>query len=173
MWEGVYSTAAVAYRSLGYSPITNRAMAGFSLDLCFMDIELKVSLLKVCTELYNLKYNMVASGHFQNSVYNNLALSAVWLWIAKFTFYVNWIMTLSFDFQMQYGGSLQCRHNERHLSKSWFIGIPAWMSDYIPRKVRDEISYTFPNSMAAFEVWEWKSKFIPHFIKDNTNRSWD
>ena len=32
-------------------------------------------------------------------------------------------------------------------------------------KVRDEITYPFPNfNGATVEVWEWISNFIPHFL---------
>ena len=37
----------------------------------------------------------------------------------------------------------------------------------MPSKVWDEITYPFPNfNGCTVEVWEWISKFIPHFIMD-------
>ena len=43
--------------------------------------------------------------------------------------------------------------------------IPAWISNYIPSKVWDEITYPFPNfNGVSVEVWEWISNFIKHFI---------
>ena len=43
----------------------------------------------------------------------------------------------------------------------------AWISNHMPSKVWDEITYPFPifNSCTV-EVWEWISNFIPHFIMD-------
>ena len=55
------------------------------------------------------------------------------------------------------------------------ILIPAWISNYLPNKVWDEINYPFPNFKGCtIEVWEWRSNFIPHFIMDViTYSSWD
>ena len=45
--------------------------------------------------------------------------------------------------------------------------IPTWISNYIPSKMWDEITYPFKNFNAcAIEVWEWIGNFIPHFIMD-------
>ena len=45
--------------------------------------------------------------------------------------------------------------------------IPAWLSNHIPSKVWDEITYPFPNfNGGTIEVWEWISDFIPHSIMD-------
>ena len=45
--------------------------------------------------------------------------------------------------------------------------IPAWISNNMPCKVWDEITYPFPNyNGSTVEVWEWISNFIPHFILD-------
>ena len=42
--------------------------------------------------------------------------------------------------------------------------IPAWISNHMPCKVWDEITYRFPNfNGATVEVWERISNFIPHF----------
>ena len=39
-----------------------------------------------------------------------------------------------------------------------------WTSKYIHNKLRDEITYPFPNfNGCTVEVWEWVSKFIPYF----------
>ena len=41
--------------------------------------------------------------------------------------------------------------------------IPAWISNYIPSKVWDEITYPFPNfNGESVELWVWISNFIPH-----------
>ena len=37
-----------------------------------------------------------------------------------------------------------------------FTLIPTWISDYIHDRMWEKIAY-------PFEVWEWKSNFIPHF----------
>ena len=45
--------------------------------------------------------------------------------------------------------------------------IPIWISNYMPSKVWDEITHSFPNfTGATVELWEWISNFIPHVIKD-------
>ena len=42
-----------------------------------------------------------------------------------------------------------------------------WISNHMPSKMWDEITYPFPNfDGATIEVWEWISNFIPHFIMD-------
>ena len=47
------------------------------------------------------------------------------------------------------------------------ILIPAWISNHMPCKVWDEITYPFPNfNGAAVEVWEWINNFIPRSIMD-------
>ena len=49
--------------------------------------------------------------------------------------------------------------------------IPLWLSNHMPGKVWDEITYSFPNFI---EVWEWISNIISlyngriHFITANT-----
>ena len=49
----------------------------------------------------------------------------------------------------------------------WIILIPACLSNHIPSKMWDEITYPFPNfNGATVEVWERISNFIPHFIMD-------
>ena len=41
------------------------------------------------------------------------------------------------------------------------------MSNYMPSKVWDEITYPFPNfNGCTVEVWEWVSNFMSHFIMD-------
>ena len=43
--------------------------------------------------------------------------------------------------------------------------IPAWISDHMPSKVWDEITYPFPNfNGTTVEVWVWISNFILHFM---------
>ena len=43
--------------------------------------------------------------------------------------------------------------------------IPSWMSNHMPSKLWNEITYPFPNfPFHSVEVWEWISKFIPNFI---------
>ena len=45
--------------------------------------------------------------------------------------------------------------------------IPAWISNHIPSKLWDEITYPFPNfKSGTVEVWEWISNFIPYNIMD-------
>ena len=45
--------------------------------------------------------------------------------------------------------------------------IPAWISNYIHYKLRDEIPYPFPNfNGATVEVWEWMSNFTLHLACD-------
>ena len=45
--------------------------------------------------------------------------------------------------------------------------IPAWITNHLPGKVWDEITYPFLNfNGATVEVWEWISNIIPHFIMD-------
>ena len=44
--------------------------------------------------------------------------------------------------------------------------IPAWISNYIPYKAWDEITYPFPKfNYCTVEVWEWIHNFIPHFTR--------
>ena len=46
----------------------------------------------------------------------------------------------------------------------WNIVIFTWISNYMPSKVWDEITYPFSNfNGCTVEVWEWISHFIPHF----------
>ena len=41
--------------------------------------------------------------------------------------------------------------------------IPAWIINYIHKKVWNEIAYSFSNfNRASIEVWEWISNFIPY-----------
>ena len=51
----------------------------------------------------------------------------------------------------------------------------AWVSNHMPGKVWDEITYPFPNfNGATVEVWEWISSFIPHYVMDAiTYPCWD
>ena len=53
-------------------------------------------------------------------------------------------------------------------SGHWHInGSVAWISNHMPSKVWDVITYPFPNfNSSAVEVWERISNFIPHFIMD-------
>ena len=61
-------------------------------------------------------------------------------------------------------------HNELSL-------IPAWISNHMPSKVCDRITYPFPNfNSCTIEVLEWMNNFIPHisvdpcfWIKKNSN----
>ena len=42
---------------------------------------------------------------------------------------------------------------------------PAWISNHMPSKLWDEITYLFPNLKGcSVEDWEWISNFIPYFI---------
>ena len=46
--------------------------------------------------------------------------------------------------------------------------IPAWISNQMPSKVWDEITYPFLNKLHRLhvEVYEWINNFISHFIMD-------
>ena len=45
--------------------------------------------------------------------------------------------------------------------------IPTWISNHIPRKVWNEITYPFPNfNGATVEFREWINNFISHFVMD-------
>ena len=45
--------------------------------------------------------------------------------------------------------------------------ISAWISNHMPNKSRDEITYPFANfNGATVEVWEWLSNFTPYFVMD-------
>ena len=45
--------------------------------------------------------------------------------------------------------------------------IPTWISNQMPNKVNDEITYIFPNfNCVTVEVWEWINDFISHVIRD-------
>ena len=46
------------------------------------------------------------------------------------------------------------------------ILIPSWVRNYIHYKVRDAITYPFPNlNCETVEIWEWMSNFILHFTR--------
>ena len=59
---------------------------------------------------------------------------------------------------------------------NWFTGVPSipmawlvWISNHMPSKEWDEITYPYPNFNGcrwSVEVWEWIRNFIPHFIMD-------
>ena len=53
--------------------------------------------------------------------------------------------------------------------------IPVWISNYMPGRVWDEITYPFLNfNSYTVEVWKWISNYIPHFIMDAiTYPCWD
>ena len=45
--------------------------------------------------------------------------------------------------------------------------IEAWLSNHIPSKDWDEITYPIPNFNGhTIEVWKWISNLISHFIMD-------
>ena len=45
--------------------------------------------------------------------------------------------------------------------------IQAWISNHMPSKMWNEISYPFPNfNCCTVEVWEWINNFISHFKMD-------
>ena len=44
--------------------------------------------------------------------------------------------------------------------------ISAWINNHMPCKVWDEPTGPFTNFNSTVEVWEWISKFIPHFMID-------
>ena len=67
------------------------------------------------------------------------------------------------DFTMLIVSIFQPRHNID----------PAWISYYIHYQVWDEMTCPFQNLKgAAFEVWEWTSKFIPHFTRHVITYPW-
>ena len=48
---------------------------------------------------------------------------------------------------------------------TWLTLIAAWISNHMPSKVWDEITYQFPNFNGyTVEVWEWISNFTTHVI---------
>ena len=53
--------------------------------------------------------------------------------------------------------------------------IPAWISNHMPRKMWNEITFPFTNlNGSTVEVWEWTSNFITHIIMDvMTYPCWD
>ena len=57
---------------------------------------------------------------------------------------------------------------------TWF-NFPAWISNHLPSKVWDEITYPLRNfNGATIDIWEWISNFIPDFIIDViTYPCWD
>ena len=51
------------------------------------------------------------------------------------------------------------------ISLPWIILITTQMKNHIHYEVWNEITHPLPNfNRATVEVWEWMSKFIPHFI---------
>ena len=53
------------------------------------------------------------------------------------------------------------------LSPSPLTSIPAWISNHMPSRVVDQVTYPFPNfNGVTVEVWEWISNFIPHLMMD-------
>ena len=55
------------------------------------------------------------------------------------------------------------------LLPTWFNFNTTWISNHMPNKVWDEITYSFPNlNGCTVEVWEWEwiNNFIPHFLVD-------
>ena len=62
--------------------------------------------------------------------------------------------------------SVEQMHFKWALLLTWIIFISAWISDYMPGKVNEEIINPSPSFNGCIEVWEWMSNFIPHFIVD-------
>ena len=57
--------------------------------------------------------------------------------------------------------------NFAHWHQNGLTSIPAWISNHMPNKVWDEISYPFPNlNGESVEDWKWISNFIPHLLMD-------
>ena len=51
-----------------------------------------------------------------------------------------------------------------HVYRHRLTLISTWISNHMPSKVWDEITYPFSNFDGCIvEVWEWISNFIPHF----------
>ena len=79
------------------------------------------------------------------------------------------------DLQIIFG--LECKFDTKEVhgnkyDKS-YTAATAWISNHIPSKVWDEITYPFPNFNGyTVEVWEWISNFIPHFIMDIITYPW-
>ena len=56
-------------------------------------------------------------------------------------------------------------HNRESFQYHGLISIPSWISNHMPSKVWDEITYPFPIfNGATIEGWEWISNFISHFF---------
>ena len=53
--------------------------------------------------------------------------------------------------------------------------IPAWISNHMPSKVYEEITYPFPNfNSVTIEVWQWIDNFITLYIMNEiTYPCWD
>ena len=50
---------------------------------------------------------------------------------------------------------------------TWFILIPAWISNYTHYEMWNEIIYPFAKlNGCTVEVWKWICNFIPHFCLD-------
>ena len=69
----------------------------------------------------------------------------------------------------QWLGVRQCLVQKIELQGPFYkhrlTSIPAWISNHMPCKVCDRITYPFTNFKSYMvEVWEWISNFIPHFI---------
>ena len=45
--------------------------------------------------------------------------------------------------------------------------IPTWISNHMPSKMSDEITYSFPRfNGCTVEDWKWMSNFAPQFVMD-------
>ena len=70
---------------------------------------------------------------------------------------------------------LYCDYIKGPIYKHGVTLTPAWISNCMPSKMWNEIMYPFPNfNGTVVEFWEWISNFIPRFVRDViTYPCWD
>ena len=56
------------------------------------------------------------------------------------------------------------KHTRPSFYQQGLTWIPVWISNHMPSKVWNEITYSFPNFNCIVEVWEWITNFITSFI---------
>ena len=92
-------------------------------------------------------------------------LRAVWydIYIYTYTFLSSFFFCVCVCGGGGGGGIDDIQLHQRRLLPTWINFNPAWISSYIYYKLRDKITYRFPNFKGCpVEVWEWMSNFILH-----------